>query len=44
MTCAVSLVRGGPLVYAVCSAGPAADYVDLFTAAIPFPLLQNSYQ
>jgi Pyridine nucleotide-disulphide oxidoreductase len=43
-TCVVSLVPGGTLVYAVYSEGPPADDVDLVTAAIPFPVLQNSYQ
>ncbi len=43
-TCVVSLVPGGTMVYAVYSEGPPADDVDLVTAAIPFPVLQNSYQ
>ena len=43
-TCVVSLVPGGTLVYAVYSEGPPADDVDLVTASIPFPVLQNTYQ
>jgi cation diffusion facilitator CzcD-associated flavoprotein CzcO len=43
-TCVVSLIPCGTLVYAVYSEGPPADDVDLVTAAIPCPVLQNSYQ
>ncbi|BBX65162.1 monooxygenase [Mycobacterium saskatchewanense] len=43
-TCVVSLIPGGTMVYAVYSEGPPADDVDLVTAAIPFPVLQNTYQ
>jgi cation diffusion facilitator CzcD-associated flavoprotein CzcO len=43
-TCVVSLVPAGTMVYAVYSEGPPADDVDLVTAAIPFPVLQNAYQ
>ncbi|MEO3858758.1 NAD(P)/FAD-dependent oxidoreductase [Acrocarpospora sp. B8E8] len=43
-TCVVSLVPSGTLVYAVYSEGPPADDVDLVTAAIPFPVLRNTYQ
>jgi cation diffusion facilitator CzcD-associated flavoprotein CzcO len=43
-TCVVSLIPGGTMVYAVYSEGAPADDVDLMTAAIPFPVLQSSYQ
>ncbi|MET7395733.1 NAD(P)/FAD-dependent oxidoreductase [Dactylosporangium sp. NPDC005572] len=43
-TCVVSLIPCGTMVYAVYSEGPPADDVDLVTAAIPFPVLQSSYQ
>ncbi|MFF0223283.1 flavin-containing monooxygenase [Streptomyces sp. NPDC004629] len=43
-TCVVSLVPSGTMVYSVYSEGPPADDVDLVTAAIPFPVLQNTYQ
>jgi hypothetical protein len=43
-TCVVSLKPSGTMVYAVYSEGPPADDVDLVTAAIPYPVLQNSYQ
>lgn len=42
-TCVVSLVPSGTLVYAVYSEGPAED-IDLITAAIPYPVLKNTYQ
>lgn len=43
-TCVISLVPGGTMVYKVYSEGPPADDVDLITAAIPYPVLQNTYQ
>jgi cation diffusion facilitator CzcD-associated flavoprotein CzcO len=43
-TCVVSLVPSGTMVYAVYSEGPPPDDVDLVTAAIPFPVLQSTYQ
>lgn len=43
-TCVVSLIPCGTMVYGVYSEGPPADDVDLVTAAIPYPVLQNSYQ
>ena len=43
-TCVISLVPGGTMVYAVYSEGPPVDDVDLVTAAIPYPVLQNTYQ
>ncbi|HVA59832.1 MAG TPA: NAD(P)/FAD-dependent oxidoreductase [Mycobacteriales bacterium] len=42
-TCVVSLVPSGTMVYAVYSEGPAED-IDLITAAIPYPVLQETYQ
>jgi cation diffusion facilitator CzcD-associated flavoprotein CzcO len=43
-TCVVSLVPSGTMVYAVYKEGPPPDDIDLVTAAIPFPVLQNTYQ
>ncbi len=43
-TCVVSLVPSGIMVYAVYKEGPSPDDIDLVTAAIPFPVLQNAYQ
>jgi cation diffusion facilitator CzcD-associated flavoprotein CzcO len=43
-TCVVSLVPSGVMVYAVYKEGPSPDDIDLVTAAIPFPVLQNAYQ
>jgi cation diffusion facilitator CzcD-associated flavoprotein CzcO len=42
-TCVVSLVPSGTMVYAIYSEGPAED-IDLITAAIPYPVLQDAYQ
>ena len=43
-TCVISLVPSGTTVYALYSEGPPIEDVDLITAAIPYPVLQNSYQ
>jgi cation diffusion facilitator CzcD-associated flavoprotein CzcO len=43
-TCVVSLVPSGTLVYSVYSEGPPVDDVDLITAAIPYPVLHETYQ
>ncbi|MQA17101.1 MAG: SidA/IucD/PvdA family monooxygenase [Pseudonocardiaceae bacterium] len=43
-TCVVSLVPSGTLVYALYSEGPPVDDIDLITAAIPYPVLHNTYQ
>ncbi len=43
-TCVVSLVPSGTLVYSVYSEGPPVDDVDLITAAIPYPVLRETYQ
>lgn len=42
-TCVVSLVPSGTLVYALYSEGPVED-IDLITAAIPYPVLRETYQ
>jgi cation diffusion facilitator CzcD-associated flavoprotein CzcO len=42
-TCVVSLVPSGTMVYALYKEGPADD-IDLITAAIPYPVIRNSYQ
>jgi len=42
-TCVVSLVPSGTMVYAVYSEGPAED-IDLITAAVPYPILRDTYQ
>jgi len=42
-TCVVSLVPSGTLVYALYSEGPVED-IDLITAAIPYPVLRDTYQ
>jgi cation diffusion facilitator CzcD-associated flavoprotein CzcO len=42
-TCVVSLVPSGTMVYALYQEGPADD-IDLITAAIPYPVIRNSYQ
>jgi cation diffusion facilitator CzcD-associated flavoprotein CzcO len=42
-TCVVSLVPSGTLVYALYSEGPVDD-IDLITAAIPYPVLRETYQ
>lgn len=43
-TCVVSLMPSGTMVYAVYKEGPPPDDIDLVTAAIPFPVLQSTYQ
>lgn len=42
-TCVVSLVPSGMMVYAVYTEGPAED-IDLITAAVPYPVLRETYQ
>jgi cation diffusion facilitator CzcD-associated flavoprotein CzcO len=42
-TCVVSLEPSGTMVYELYSTGPIED-IDLITASIPFPVLQDSYQ
>ena len=42
-TCVVSLVPSGTMVYALYKEGPAED-IDLITAAIPYPVIRDSYQ
>lgn len=43
-TCVVSLVPSGTLVYALYSEHDAFEDIDLITAAIPYPVLRESYQ
>ncbi|PKW17474.1 flavin-containing monooxygenase [Saccharopolyspora spinosa] len=43
-TCVVSLVPSGTLVYSLYSEGPSAEDIDLITAAIPYPVLKDTYQ
>jgi cation diffusion facilitator CzcD-associated flavoprotein CzcO len=43
-TCVVSLVPSGTMVYALYSEHDAIEDIDLITAAIPFPVLKESYQ
>jgi cation diffusion facilitator CzcD-associated flavoprotein CzcO len=43
-TCVVSLVPSGTLVYALYSEGPPPGDIDLITAAIPYPVLRDTYQ
>lgn len=43
-TCVVSLVPSGTMVYALYSEGPPVEDVDLITAAIPYPVLKETYQ
>lgn len=43
-TCVVSLIPSGTMVYALYSEGPPVEDVDLITAAIPYPLLRETYQ
>ena len=43
-TCVISLVPSGTMVYALYSEGPPIEDVDLITAAVPYPILQSSYQ
>jgi cation diffusion facilitator CzcD-associated flavoprotein CzcO len=42
-TCVVSLVPSGTLVYQLYTEGPVDD-IDLITAAIPYPVLRDTYQ
>ena len=42
-TCVVSLVPSGTMVYALYKEGASED-IDLITAAIPYPVLRDSYQ
>jgi cation diffusion facilitator CzcD-associated flavoprotein CzcO len=42
-TCVVSLVPSGTMVYRLYSEGPIED-IDLITACIPYPVLQETYQ
>jgi hypothetical protein len=43
-TCVVTLVPSGTMVYALYSEGPPNDDIDLITAAIPYPVLRETYQ
>jgi cation diffusion facilitator CzcD-associated flavoprotein CzcO len=43
-TCVVSLVPSGTMVYALYSEGPPPEDIDLITAAIPYPVLRDTYQ
>lgn len=43
-TCIVSLVPSGTMVYSLYSEGPPVDDIDLITAAIPYPVLRDTYQ
>ena len=43
-TCVVSLVPSGTMVYSLYSEGPPVDDIDLITAAIPYPVLRETYQ
>jgi cation diffusion facilitator CzcD-associated flavoprotein CzcO len=43
-TCVVSLVPSGTMVYALYSEGPDVDDIDLITAAVPYPVLRETYQ
>lgn len=43
-TCVISLVPSGTMVYALYSEGPPPEDIDLITASIPYPVLQQSYQ
>ena len=43
-TCVVSLVPSGTMVYSLYSEGPPPDDIDLITAAIPYPVLTETYQ
>jgi cation diffusion facilitator CzcD-associated flavoprotein CzcO len=43
-TCVVSLVPSGTMVYALYSEGPPVDDIDMITAAIPYPVLRDTYQ
>jgi hypothetical protein len=42
-TCVISLIPSGTMVYSLYSEGPPDD-VDLITAAIPYPVLRDTYQ
>jgi cation diffusion facilitator CzcD-associated flavoprotein CzcO len=43
-TCVVSLVPSGTMVYALYSEHDAIEDIDLVTAAVPYPVLRESYQ
>lgn len=43
-TCVVSLVPSGTMVYALYSEHEAIEDIDLITAAVPYPVLRESYQ
>ncbi len=43
-TCVVSLVPSAKMVYAIYDEGRPVDDVDLITAAVPYPLLVETYQ
>jgi hypothetical protein len=43
-TCVVSLVPSGTMVYSVYGEGPPPEDIDLVTAAIPYPVLKETYQ
>jgi hypothetical protein len=43
-TCVVSLVPSGTMVYSVYGEGPPPEDIDLVTAAIPYPVLRETYQ
>ncbi|MCW2758645.1 MAG: monooxygenase [Nocardioidaceae bacterium] len=43
-TCVVSLVPSGTMVYALYSEHAAIEDIDLMTAAVPYPVLRDSYQ
>jgi cation diffusion facilitator CzcD-associated flavoprotein CzcO len=43
-TCVVSLVPSGTMVYALYSEHPEIEDIDLITAAIPYPVLRETYQ
>lgn len=43
-TCVVSLVPSGTMVYALYSEHDAIEDIDLITAAVPYPVLRDTYQ
>jgi hypothetical protein len=43
-TCVVSLVPSGTMVYAIYSEHDRIEDIDLITAAVPYPVLRESYQ
>ena len=43
-TTVVSLVPSGTMVYALYSEGPPVEDIDLITAAVPYPVLRDTYQ